>query len=259
MNILFDIGGTKTRVASVKNEDSFNEPVIFDTPQSFEEGFEKLSNTISEISKGEKVESIVGGIAGALNRKTKVLVKSPNLPQWVGKDLVGGLEKSFSCPVYVENDSARAGLGEALYGAGKGHNIVAYVTVSTGVGGARIVNGAIDVSSFGFEPGHQIIDADLSIFPQAEGIDLESLISGKSVEKRVGKKPSEIADDSFWDEEAKLLAYGLNNTIVHWSPDVIVLGGSMINEVGISVDKVVSHLKNILPSSQTYQRLRRRN
>jgi glucokinase len=51
------------------------------------------------------------------------------------------------------------GLGEAVFGAGKGREIVVYMTISTGVGGARIVGGKIDASAMGFEPGHQIIDA----------------------------------------------------------------------------------------------------
>ena len=67
---------------------------------------------------------------------------------------------------YLANDSDLDGLGEATVGAGKGFNIVAYITVSTGIGGVRIVGGKIDVSTYGFEPGHQIIDADGSIYSE---------------------------------------------------------------------------------------------
>ncbi len=31
-----------------------------------------------------------------------------------------------------------------------------------------------------------------------------------------------------WDELAEYLAQGLHNTILYWSPDAIILGGSMI-------------------------------
>ncbi|MFV1917705.1 MAG: ROK family protein, partial [Patescibacteria group bacterium] len=75
---------------------------------------------------------------------------------------------------------------------------------------------------------------------------LEAHISGAAVEKRYGKKPYEITDDKFWDELARLLAFGLNNTIVHWSPDVVVLGGSMMKKIGIPIDRVKFHLKKIL-------------
>ena len=59
-------------------------------------------------------------------------------------------------------------------------------------------------------------------------------------------KPFEIHDDAIWDKLAKFLAYGLNNTIVYWSPDIIVLGGSMMKEVGIPVPAVRKHLSEIL-------------
>ncbi len=45
----------------------------------------------------------------------------------------------------------------------------------------------------------------------------------------MGKKPYDIAQsDHVWTELALYLAHGLKNTAVYWSPDVIVLGGSMI-------------------------------
>jgi len=49
-----------------------------------------------------------------------------------------------------------------------------------------------------------------------------------------------------WEELAQLFAYGLHNTILHWSPDRVVLGGSMFNEVGISVERVRAHVAEIM-------------
>src|SRR5690606_20277112 len=98
----------------------------------------------------------------------------------------------------------------------------------------------------GFEPGHQIVDIDGTLMPEASGIYLGNLISGKAIEKRTGKKPAEITDPAFWEEMARILAYGLNNTIVHWSPDVVVLGGSMMNKVGIPVESVEKYLREIM-------------
>ena len=40
-----------------------------------------------------------------------------------------------------------------------------------------------------------------------------------------------------WEELAETFAIGLHNTILHWSPDRVVLGGSMFNEIGISVER----------------------
>jgi predicted NBD/HSP70 family sugar kinase len=146
----------------------------------------------------------------------------------------------FGAAVYIENDAAVVGLGEANWGAGRGFEIVAYVTVSTGVGGAKIVNGKIDEHAIGFEPGKQIIDVNT-------GKTLEQMISGKSLAERTGKLPKEITDEGVWDTEAWILAVGLNNMIVEWSPNCVVLGGSMITgEPAIPIIKTEKYLKEIL-------------
>lgn len=246
MFILFDIGGTKIRAVSADRKKLLAPPAVVSTPKDFDEGLETLKRVIDNLAMSEPIEAIVGGIAGPLNKEKTGLARSPNLPDWVGHDLKKSLEDRYRVPVLLENDSALVGLGEASFGAGKEKSIVAYLTVSTGVGGVRIVNGEIDENSLGFEPGHQIIDPDNTLCPTCDGNDLESYISGTAVEKRFGKKPYEINDPAVWDELAKFLAYGLSNTIVHWSPDVIVLGGSMMKEVGISISSVEKHLKETL-------------
>jgi len=248
MYILFDIGGTKMRLAASRDAETFEDPVIVDTPQTFEEGIALFKKTALELAGGEEIKAMSGGIAGPFDKKQGALVNSPNLPDWIGKPLREELGEACGARVFIENDSAIVGLGETVAGAGRGHEVVAYLTVSTGVGGARIVGGKIDEASVGFEPGHQIIDPDKSLCPECEGNDLESYISGKAIERRFGMKPYEVMDKNLWDEELpKLLAYGLNNIIVHWSPDAVVLGGSMIvGDPAISVSRTESYLRETL-------------
>ncbi len=246
MYILFDIGGTKMRVVSADQEKFLTDPVVVDTPKDFNEGLDVLKRIIDNLSHERPVTAIVGGIAGPLNTEKTMLVKSPNLGGWVGHDIKNALVEAYKVPVTLENDSALVGLGEAHFGAGRGKSIVVYITISTGVGGVRIVDGKIDESALGFEPGHQIIDPDNSLCPECEGNDLEAYVSGTAIAKRYGMKPHEIHDDAIWDKLALYLAYGLNNTIVHWSPDIVVLGGSMMKEVGIPVPAVKKHLAEIL-------------
>lgn len=64
----------------------------------------------------------------------------------------------------------------------------------------------------------------------------------------MNKKPYDIPqDDPMWDQYAHLLAYGLNNTILHWSPNVVVLGGAMIvGDPSIPIDATRAYLENIL-------------
>lgn len=248
MYLLFDIGGTHMRIALSRDGETFGEPAIIETPKDFNEGIARIKEIAMIATKGERLVAAGGGIAGTLSRDRRIFQKGPHLPGWNGKPIAAALEEALGCHVFVENDTAIVGLGEAVAGSGKGFPIVVYMTVSTGVGGVRIVNGAIDVSAMGFEPGHQVIDAGRGLQRDTvggTGDDLEGIISGSAITARYGKKPYEITDEQFWDEMARLLAYGLNNTIVHWSPDAVVIGGSMMKKIGIPVNRVEAHLRGI--------------
>jgi len=239
MIILFDIGGTKTRLSTTKDGVNFSEPVICDTPDSFEEGMDFIVKEVNKIVDGEEIKFMCGGIAGVKNKEgTGIVENSSHTPDWEGKDIKGRLEKELNTNVYIENDAEIVGLGEAVYGAGKGMSIVGYITVSTGVGGGRIIDGKIDKNTIGFEPGHQFIDGTTT---------LENLVSGTAVENRFNKKPYEIPqEDPLWAELASHLARGVHNTAVHWSPEVIILGGSMIvGDPAIKISDVEKSLQEI--------------
>jgi predicted NBD/HSP70 family sugar kinase len=234
MYLLFDIGGTKMRLAVSADGKTFSEPKICKTPTlNFNEGIRLFGELAKELSGGKKITASAGGIAGPLDRNRTKLVRSPNISGWVDKPLKDSLEQILDAGVFLENDTAIVGLGEATAGAATGFDIAVYITVSTGVGGVRIVQGKIDQSAMGFEIGHQIIDASNNSVDSACSQcghvgELEGLVSGTALSRKYGKKPYEITDSVVWEETARLLAIGLNNTIVHWSPDVLVLGGSMI-------------------------------
>lgn len=254
MYIFFDIGGTKMRVVASRNCKEFTkDPTIVDAPLTFEEGMKQLLTLIEELREEEDVEMIGGGIAGPFQERICSLVASPNLTDWVGKPLHSQLREAFNAPVFIENDAAVVGLGEMHFGAGKGFEIGVYITVSTGVGGARFVDGFIDHKAMGFEPGHQIIDAGMSLCPTCAGPTLQDYVSGKATEDRLGMKPYAISqDDPMWEEYAKYLSYGMRNTVIHWSPDVLILGGSMIvGQPAIPFDRTALHiqesLKDIFP------------
>lgn len=247
MYILFDIGGTKMRIAFSETGEYFESPKVVETPHTYEEGRNLFVQTAKEVAKGREVKSLCGGIAGPFDEKKRSLVGSPNLKDWIGKPFLSEISREFAAPVKIENDSALVGLGEAKFGAGREDKIVAYITISTGFGGVRIVSQKIDDKSVGFEPGHQIIDADKTLVPGVEGIYAGYILSGKGVEKRMGMKPREIVDPEFWERMAEYLAFALNNVAVFWSPDSIVLGGSMITgSPAISVERTEEYLKEIL-------------
>lgn len=248
MYILFDIGGTKTRIAASDDLRTYSPAIKFETSLNFEEGIRAMIKAIDELRNGKKVTALAGGIRGPLNHEKSGIISEKKLVDWVGRNITKTLGDHYGAPAYLENDTAIVGLGEAVFGAGKGHDIVAYHTVSTGVGGARFVHGMLDITSVGFEPGHQLLDIDRSILGHSIPHTLENLVSGTALEKRRGVKPYEIPqDDPVWDELAKWLAHGLKNTITYWSPDVIVLGGSMVvGDPRIFLADIIRHTEETL-------------
>ncbi|MEZ4104037.1 MAG: ROK family protein [Candidatus Paceibacterota bacterium] len=248
MYIIFDIGGTKTRVAASEDLVSYGEPIKFNTPLNYEEGLAAIAKAAEELSKGQKIDDMAGGVRGRLRPDRTGIMAEVVLTDWVAKPLVKDLSERFKSPVYIENDTAVVGLGETVFGAGKGYDIVAYHTVSTGVGGVRCVDGKIDRAHIGFEIGHQIIDVDKSIFGNDMVHTLENMVSGTALQERRGVKPYEIDQfDPVWDELAYYLAIGLRNTILYWSPDVIVLGGSMVvGDPRIFREDIIKHTEKVL-------------
>lgn len=248
--VLFDIGGTKTRIGLTSSFETVGETVSFSTPAHFEDAMALFAEKLQGLNVwNQPVAAAAGGIRGPLSRDHASIVHNDILKDWVGKPIRETLSKIIGAPVSLYNDTAIVALGEAHFGAGKGYDIVAYHTVSTGVGGARIVAGSLDEASLGFEPGHQIIDADMTLQGAGSKADtLEELISGTALEQRFHKKPYEIPQsDPVWDELAHYLAFGLKNTIVYWSPDVIVLGGSMmIGDPRIPLASVIAHTERVL-------------
>lgn len=226
-SILFDIGATKTRMAYSENGETFEEPVVYETPKNYEEGKETFLENAKKLASGREIKNVAGGM-------------SRSIEGWHYDEFRKDIFEALGADVFVENDSAIVGLGEAVWGAGKGFEIVAYITVSTGVGGVRIVNGKIDERAIGFEPGKQIIDIETNR-------TLEDMISGKALTKKTGKHPKEILDPEIWEEHSKILSVGLNNIIVEWSPHCIVLGGSMINgDPAIPLENTKKYLSEIL-------------
>lgn len=245
--VLFDIGGTNTRVAVSEDLKTFSEPIKFKTPKTAKEGVEAIVKAVKEHTRDE-IRAIAGGIRGHVSSDKTELVHDVKLTGWVEEPFIKDLEKKLKTKVYLENDSALAGLGEAVYGGGEGHEIVVYHTVSTGVGGVKIENGQIDSYAEGFEPGHQILDIDHTILGDDIEPTLENLVSGAAVEARMGVKPYEIdQNDAIWDQLAFYMAHGLRNTILYWSPDIIVLGGSMIvGDPRIFLEDIIKHTNEVL-------------
>jgi predicted NBD/HSP70 family sugar kinase len=253
MYLLFDIGGTKMRVALSFDGETIGEINKFSTPEDFDGVLYLLTDY-----KKNSYNAVAVGLAGILDKEKSKILHSPNLRGWENYPIVDKLSEFFNTKTYLENDAALAGLGEATFGAGKDKEIVAYLTISTGVGGARIVGKKVDTSLWGFEPGKHIVDADMSIWSEIGEFDLvnippgsiESYISGAALKHRFGKPSYEIDDYKVWDKVEKLLAVAIHNTLSYWSPEIVVLGGGIILNDAVSIEKIYQHLgeiSNIFP------------
>ncbi len=210
--LVFDIGGTYTRAALLTKE-GIGDVRHMRTPA-------EPAEAVRQLASFEGVAKVVGGFAGVI--EDGVILYSTNLPQWDGFRLAAELEDALGASARVENDAELAGLGEAVFGAGKGKGVVAYIGLGTGVGTARVVDGVVEKHSSEGE-------ARLSVITLSDGTTLEERVGGHSLEKRFGAHPKDLSPD-VWIELAPLLAEGVQNAVREWQPDVVVLGGSLMNE-----------------------------
>ncbi len=227
MYILIDIGGTKTRVASTRTGENFGEPDVFKTPQDFSEWLAHLHKSSENLRNDKSLAGIIVGLPGTFTTEG-VILRTPNLPHWQGIPLKEHLDKLFRATTVIHNDTALVGLGEAVYGAGKGHSINAYITISTGVNGVRIIDGKIDRGVHGFEIGHSIIDVE-------QGRDVESIIGGGALERRFGKPSHEVQDVTLWEKISRYAGVFCANTTMYWSPSAIIIGGPVMNDLHIDI------------------------
>lgn len=226
--LVFDIGGTTTRVALCHDGISLDVQHSFATPREPQQAITTLVKWQNEVAR-DPITGAAGGIRGILLEDHSGLERDGILTEWMNVPFQELLSAQLSAPVLLENDTAMAGLGEAHRGAGKGAELVVYHSIGTGVGGVKIENGEIDRASVGFEPGHQVLDIDRTVLGEDISPTLENLVSGRALEQRMKTKPQDIdQNDVIWEELAGYLGQGLRNTVLYWSPEIIVLGGSMV-------------------------------
>ena len=253
MDLVLDIGGTKTRVGFVGESRKLLETSLFPTSKNFDDEINKIFRYLND--KNVRFMNICIGLPGVLDKNKEVLYSSPNLSSWIGKPIKNVFEKEYSSKVVLENDAALAGLGESVYGAGKDFKIVAYLTISTGIGGVRIVNKYIDDKIYGFEPGQLIVLGKCFDFDggfRKGKCTFEDMVSGKSIKRIYGKLSEEITDKKIWNKIIDDLSVGIANTIYYWSPEAIVLGGGVTHSDNFDLEllksKIGKIVKNTYPS-----------
>lgn len=99
------------------------------------------------------------GSPGPLNRKTGVVINTPNLG-WRNFPLRDLISNAVGLPATLDNDANCATYGEWWMGAGRDVDTLVGLTLGTGIGGGVVLNGEIfhGVSDAAGEIGHMTID-----------------------------------------------------------------------------------------------------
>jgi glucokinase len=112
----------------------------------------------------DSVESVGVGSFGPIDISSGCIMETPNFP-FKEIPVTEPFREEFHAPVSLLNDCAAAVLGERHFGAGRGLDNLAYVTLSTGLGGGAIVDGHLLIGKDGnaVEVGHITIDPSSSL------------------------------------------------------------------------------------------------
>jgi len=131
-----------------------------------------------------------GGPVDSLRGRTIV---SNQIEGWRDFPIVAWSEETLGLPTVLANDSDSAGLAEARFGAGRGHRVVFYNNIGSGIGGALVVEGRLYQGGSGVaaEIGH--LRPGLSA--ERPDQDLESIASGWGIAAAVRRRLSEAAAD----------------------------------------------------------------
>ena len=266
-----DVGGTK--VAAVLLERSSG--TILDQNQASSGGsatdlVATLAGLVESLrtradADRETVAAVGLGIAGLVDRRG-VVRWSPNLPAVVDHHLADELEAAVGLPVTAANDATAATVAESRFGAGRGCEDVALVTLGTGIGAGFVVDGRLLRGAHGFagEPGHMVVDAHGPLHLTGHQGPWEALASGHALgrmgaEAGIGQGPEVVAAMAIGDPTAtdvfdrwcREVARGLANLVVVLDTRRIILGGGLV-EVGEPLRLgVASWLERLTPGADS--------
>ena len=259
-----DLGGTHLRAATVDERGKIHFRAKQNTPQGTDPNqiVAAVVNAVREYRKeagtaaGElKAVSLV--VPGTVNVADGTVVKAPNLPCLDGFPLASALTDQLGLPAILENDANAAAVGEMWQGAARGCRTIICVTLGTGVGGGIILDGELwrGVDGAAAEIGHMCVDpfggvactcgsrGCLEVFASATAIvrmtreaslrHPDSILHASTELTAetifaAGLKGDELALEIF-RRMGVYLGIGLANLINILNPEMIVIGGGVVN------------------------------
>jgi predicted NBD/HSP70 family sugar kinase len=218
MYVGVDVGATKTLLAVLNHEGLIKEKIKFPTPGNYEDFLLELERALAGFEHQEFFAGAVG-IAGVIDRHRGRRLPAGKL-KWDNVPVQADAENIFHCPMLLENDAKLAGLSEAMM-VKHDYKRVLYITISTGIGYALIVDGVID-TSIGDQGG-----TNLMVEYKGKRAAWESIASGRAIVERTGKKAEDITDDATWRTLSRDFAKGIVHLIAITDPQTIIIGGSV--------------------------------
>lgn len=262
-----DLGGTNVRAAKVDEQGQLLQVVkeATEIDQGVDHVIQKIISMIESIDGYQECEGIGMGVPGPVDTKNGKMMLASFLPGFEGYPLVKHFRDHFQMPVYMDNDVNVACMGEAMLGAGKNHDSVYYVTLSTGVGGALVIDKRVVSGAHGFagEIGNVIIDRNRKDISHLNVGAVENEASGTAITRKgkelFGDDRIHHAGDVFdlareknpqaisLCEEATYDLAQLFSIIAHiCDPEVFVLGGGLMKGKDVFLDQLIEQFKTLV-------------
>jgi glucokinase len=259
-----DIGGTKIAAGLVDENGRVvaKAECSTDVPRGFDHAMRQVAEMLTQCAgrSGTKLLGIGIGCTGPVNPIAGSLGNVNLLPVWEGGNPVKKLSAEFGVTAAMENDADAAALGEAVWGAGKGKARLVYVTIGTGIGASVILEGKIYRGVGGCHPevGHHVIDPSGPLCSCGTHGCWESLASGPSMTEWIktnapaGREGTDLSAKAIcaraqegdeWaqravEREAYYLGVGVANLVTLFTPEAILLGGSVMKSADLFLDRI---------------------
>lgn len=262
MNVLgIDLGGTSVKMGITDNGKVLAR-AEFDTRREYKHALADLAENAEKLIKKHGADKMGIGSPGLVNSVAGVVCESNNFG-WANKPLLGDLQTMLRLCGRIANDAKCAALGEALYGAGRGYDRVAMLTLGTGVGGGFVSGGKIETGDIFADAsgifGHIVIESGGRMCNCGNIGCLEAYCSATALGKRAlsvfggGANAKTLFDAArqgdacarhLVDEFNERLGSGALSIVNILRPQILVLGGGM---AGAS-DLILPKLNEILAS-----------
>lgn len=205
-----------------------------------------LEQTVHLVNSFEAVGAMGVGLAGLVDHRVGRLIWAPHIPA-VDVEVASELSRMLGRAVVVDNDANCAALAESRLGPGAGVGSVLVVMVGTGIGMGLVLGGQIYRGrALAGEAGHMTIDPGGIECPCGRKGCWETLVSGWRLEQLWDLGPrgatvSAIASaarsgdgraQALLAEAGRWLGRGLANLIAVLDPDLVVVGGGVIEGAG---------------------------